>query len=275
MNLEGVYLIDWLRVACKGSKFFIYLLILVWLVWFIRTSQLRVRKRTAVVLLFIGLPLVLAGISLDLLGEFFRLSTLLKRIVGELILSNTGTFLVLYSMVLMVMELARASCRYQREAESDPLTGLYNRRAFFALAESVLKEAQEGKRSPVLAILDLDNMKKINDTWGHQYGDEALKRVAQAIQKSVREGDVTARYGGDEFVILFPGKGPRLETLRARLERHLKAIRFSGTEIPLSLSVGLARFPADGKDVDALLAVADARMYADKEAKKGRQRAGI
>ncbi|OIQ52804.1 diguanylate cyclase DosC [Moorella thermoacetica] len=139
----------------------------------------------------------------------------------------------------------------------------------------MLKEAREGKRSPMLAILDLDNMKKINDTWGHQYGDEALKRVAQAIQKSVQEGDVTARYGGDEFVILFPGKGPRLETLRARLKKHLQALRLSGAEIPLSLSVGLARFPADGKDVDTLLAVADARMYADKEGKKGRRRAGI
>ncbi|WP_338827100.1 GGDEF domain-containing protein [Neomoorella thermoacetica] len=275
MSVERVYLIDWLRVICKGSKVLIYLLVLAWLIWFIRTSQVRARKRTAVVLLFIGLPLTLAGISLDLLGEFFRFSTLLKRIVSELVLSNTGTFLVLYSMVLMVMELARASCRYQREAESDPLTGLYNRRAFFASAERALKEAREGKRSPVLAILDLDNMKKINDTWGHQYGDEALKQVAQAIQKSVREGDVTARYGGDEFVILFPGRGPRLETLRARLEKHLQAIRFSGAEIPLSLSVGLARFPADGKDVDALLAVADARMYADKDAKKGCQRASI
>ncbi|OIQ52687.1 hypothetical protein [Neomoorella thermoacetica] len=117
MSVERVYLIDWLRVACKGSKFFIYLLVLTWLVYFILTSQLRARTRTAAILLFIGLPLVLAGISLDLLGEFFHLSTLLKRIVGELILSNTGTFLVLYSMMLMIMELVQASCRYQREAE--------------------------------------------------------------------------------------------------------------------------------------------------------------
>ncbi|SMB99789.1 diguanylate cyclase (GGDEF) domain-containing protein [Thermanaeromonas toyohensis ToBE] len=273
MSLERVYSIDWLRVICKGSKGLIYLLALTWLQWFTRTSKLKVR--TAGVLLFIGLPLLLAGIFLDLLGEFFYLSPLVKRIAGEIILANAGTALVLYSLVLMVVELARTSCQYQREAESDPLTGLYNRRAFFAAADCVLKEASAGRRSPALAILDLDNMKEINDTWGHQCGDEALKQAARAIQKSVREGDVVARYGGDEFVILFPDKGPRLETLRARLEKHLKAICFSGAEIPLSLSVGLARFPADGKDVDTLLAVADARMYADKEAKSGYKRNGI
>lgn len=162
MELEKVQHVEWLRVACKASKIFIYS----------------------------------AGLFIDLLGEFFRVSVILKRVVAELVLFNAGTLLVLYSMARMLVDAARTSCRYQREAELDPLTGLYNRRAFFAAAQELLAEALLGRRTPVVAVLDLNGMKEINDTWGHQAGDEALKQAARAIQKSVREGDVVARYGG-------------------------------------------------------------------------------
>jgi diguanylate cyclase (GGDEF)-like protein len=86
-----------------------------------------------------------------------------------------------------------------------------------------------------------------------------------AIQKNVREGDLVVRYGGDEFVALFPDKGTRLETFQGRLKRHLKTFHIAGSGIPLRVSLGMARFPADGEDLDALFAVADARMYADKK----------
>lgn len=264
--MEVVHAPDWLRIVCKGSRGLIYFLVLGWMIWFACTSRLRARK--AEYLLFAGLPLLVAGVLLDLWGEFFRLPLLIKRVVGEIVLTNLGTALLLSYLVLTVRELVRVSGKYRREAEVDPLTGLYNRRAFFVEAERVLEEARAGTRNPAVAVLDVDNMKEINDTWGHQGGDEALKQAALAIQKSVREGDLVARYGGDEFVVLFPNKGPRLETFRGRLKRYLKTIHFAGVEIPLSMSLGLARFPADGEDMDALLAVADARMYVDKEAKR-------
>jgi len=265
-SMEAAHAPDWLRIVCKGSRGLIYFLALGWLIWFARTSRLRARK--AEYLLFAGLPLLVAGVLLDLWGEFFYLPLLIKRVVGEIVLTNLGTALVLGYLVLTVRELVRVSGKYRREAEIDPLTGLYNRRAFFAEAERVLREARAGRRNPAVAVLDVDNMKEVNDTWGHRGGDEALKQAALAIQKSVREGDVVARYGGDEFVVLFPDRGPRLETLRGRLKKHLKTIRFAGAEIPLSVSLGMARFPADGKDADTLFAVADARMYADKEARR-------
>ncbi|PRR69749.1 GGDEF domain-containing protein [Neomoorella humiferrea] len=267
MALERIQVVDWLRVACKASKLVIYLASMIWLAWFSRRPRPGCQG-TMLAGMMTGLALALTGLSVDLLGEFFAIPYIVKRVVGELILFNLGTFLIAWSAATMLTELARASCRYQHEAERDPLTSLYNRRAFFSAAERAFAKARSSGRIPAVAVLDLDGMKAINDTFGHQCGDEALKQAARAIQKSVREGNVVARYGGDEFVVLFPSKGPREETLRSRLDKHLKAVCFSGEEIPLSLSVRLARFPADGESVDALLAVADARMYADKEAKK-------
>ncbi|SMB97022.1 diguanylate cyclase (GGDEF) domain-containing protein [Thermanaeromonas toyohensis ToBE] len=274
MALERIQVVDWLRVACKASKLVIYLASMIWLAWFSRRPRPGCQG-TMLAGMMAGLALALTGLSVDLLGEFFAIPYIVKRVVGELILFNLGTLLIAWSAAAMLTELARASCRYQHEAERDPLTGLYNRRAFFDAAERALEKARSSGRTFAVAVLDLDGMKAINDTYGHQCGDEALRQAAGAVLKSVRDGDVVARYGGDEFVVLFPGKGPREETLRARLDKHLKAVCFSGEEIPLSLSVGLARFPADGKDVDTLLAVADARMYADKEAKRDCKRSGI
>jgi len=210
----------------------------------------------------------LTGLIIEILGEYNSLHHFFKEIIGDIFLQNAGTALVLGALLLLMTELSRVSQRHQREAGTDPLTELFNRGVFFAEAGRVLAEARAGNGSPMVAVLDVDNMKEINDTLGHQCGDEVLKRAARAIQKSVREGDVTARYGGDEFVILFSDKGPRLETLRARLMKHLTMIPFAGAEIPLNILLGLARFPADGEELDALLAVADARMYTDKEAKK-------
>ncbi|WP_434075035.1 GGDEF domain-containing protein [Moorella naiadis (nom. illeg.)] len=117
----------------------------------------------------------------------------------------------------------------------------------FHLSSERAKGGPGRKGQPGAGYFRPGQHENLNDIRGHQDGDEALKQVGRAIQKSVREGDVTARYGGDEFVSLYPGKGPRLETLRVRLEKHLQAIRFSGTEIPLSLRWGWRGFLQTGK----------------------------
>lgn len=148
MSLEGVYSTHWLWVVYKGSRCFNYLLVLAWLIWFTRTSGLKVK--TVGVLLFIGLPLVLAGIFVDLLGEFFPFSPLLKRVIDQIILINVDTALILYSLVVMVIELARASRQYQHKEETTLLL-VSTTGGFFAEAERMLKEAQAGKRSPALA----------------------------------------------------------------------------------------------------------------------------
>ncbi|MCL6560337.1 MAG: GGDEF domain-containing protein [Firmicutes bacterium] len=262
--MEATHLYDLTKIICKGIRGLLYLATLIWIIWFIRTHHHRIQK--AVWLFIAGLFLLLTGLVIEFLGKYYSLSRPFKEIVGDIILNNAGTALILGALLLLVAEVSRVSRQHQREAETDPLTELFNRRVFFAEAERVLAEARAGNGSPVVAVLDVDNMKEINDTLGHQCGDGALKHVARAIQMSIREGDVAIRYGGDEFAILFPNKGPHLKTLQERLQKYMK-VTCPDKDIFLSLSIGLARYPEDGKSLDELISVADARMYAAKKAK--------
>ena len=154
----------------------------------------------------------------------------------------------------------------------DELTGLYNRRGFFTLAEQGLKTAQRMGIEMLLIFGDLDNMKKINDTFGHKEGDQALVDASQILRETFRESDIIARIGGDEFVILAMN---RLETSAEKLisrfeqvlnEHHLQTKR----SYTLSLSLGIAYFdPKNPCSIDVLLAQADKLMYENK-LKKGR-----
>lgn len=141
-------------------------------------------------------------------------------------------------------------------------TGLYNRRTFFR----ELGRRLERGGSFAVAVLDLDNMKQINDTLGHQVGDAVLEAAGKAIRKSTRAEDIVARYGGDEFAILFAGRGPRTEKLRARLRENLVRELPYTAGVEVGVSVGVACYPEDGTGARTLLAAADARMYAEKEA---------
>ncbi len=254
-----------IELLCKGSRGIIYLAALAWMIWFNYSRHPQLKKTKWLILA--GLPLVLFGFVIGLLGELYHLPRLIKEVLGEVILTNTGIALILGSQILLLVEINRISRRHKQEAEIDPLTGLYNRRAFFFLADHILKSARNGDGMPSMAILDIDNMKEINDTKGHQLGDEVLKKVALAITRSIRECDVAARYGGDEFAVLFPDKGPETEILVARLNNNLTEISEEISDVNLTLSLGLALFPADGQNLDELLSIADSRMYEEKNTK--------
>jgi diguanylate cyclase (GGDEF)-like protein/PAS domain S-box-containing protein len=153
----------------------------------------------------------------------------------------------------------------------DELTGLYNRRGFFTLAEQALKSAQRMGTEMFLLFGDLDNLKGINDTLGHKEGDQALIDTALLLKETFRESDIIARIGGDEFVILAMNS---LETSAKKVitrfekilnEHHLKTM---GT-YRLSLSLGIARFdPKNPCSIDVLLAQADKMMYKNKQKRK-------
>jgi diguanylate cyclase (GGDEF)-like protein/PAS domain S-box-containing protein len=177
----------------------------------------------------------------------------------------------------IAVERKLAEERIQFMATHDALTGLPNRALLRdRLAQAILL-AERQRRCATVAFIDLDNFKAINDTLGHNVGDELLKAVAKRMVDCIRASDTVARLGGDEFVILFfdqaKGFDETSETLRRIQAAVADPVLVDGHALRVTASIGLATFPDDGEDVDALLANADAAMYRAKES--GRDRVGL
>jgi len=151
-------------------------------------------------------------------------------------------------------------------ALTDDLTCLFNRRGFFAAATQQLKMAQRNGQSLLLLFCDVDNLKKINDTYGHHEGDLALIRVADVLEQSFRGSDILSRLGGDEFVALASETSNQTqEVLLRRLEKNLKKASATESRYPLTLSVGVARFdPKCAVTLGELMVQADKAMYEKK-----------
>lgn len=149
----------------------------------------------------------------------------------------------------------------------DELTGLHNRRGFITLAQQQLRVANRTKNRMMLLFADFDDLKAINDMFGHAEGDLALIEIADILRDTFRESDITARIGGDEFVLLATGVGPNSEGILVnRLREHVKAgnVR-SSLRCKLSLSVGTAWYdPQHPCSIEELLHRADALMYEQK-----------
>jgi len=153
---------------------------------------------------------------------------------------------------------------------TDELTGLYNRRGFFTLAQQQMKIAERTKKDMLLFFADLDKMKHINDTLGHQEGDKALVEIATILKEVFRESDIIGRMGGDEFAILaIDATDETREVLIDRLHNILDDYnRPEGRSYHLALSIGIAHYkPETPSTLDKLMAQADALMYEDKRKK--------
>ena len=151
----------------------------------------------------------------------------------------------------------------------DELTGLPNRRAFITLSEQALKQATRMYRDVLMIFIDLDDLKSINDTWGHLAGDRALIDAARVLKESFRDADIVARLGGDEFVALLTVDSDQTAELissriRTRVDKHNKRTERGH---PIGLSVGAVRCKAEGAVLSDLLAEADASLYEQKRAR--------
>ncbi|MFC0252778.1 sensor domain-containing protein [Massilia consociata] len=152
----------------------------------------------------------------------------------------------------------------EHEINHDPLTGLANRTLLWDRLDHAVHLALRHKSMVATVLIDLDNFKTINDTFGHEAGDVVLKVVARRLQSAVRESDTVARMSGDEFVLVLVDQPSLRFTLRMveRLRRSLTMpVAFGGNEIPIGASLGVAIFPADGKTSAELVRAADMAMY--------------
>ncbi len=171
-------------------------------------------------------------------------------------------------------ETERLQTQLKEQALRDPLTGLHNRRYLFEMAPRLIDLAERAQKSVCLVVLDLDHFKQLNDSFGHQAGDEVLKAFSALLNQSLRRSDVLCRHGGEEFVIVMPEISvDGAEAMLARLMATYGELRLNSglRQLPAgSFSAGVALFPRHGKTLDQLLSRADRALYAAKEAGRAR-----
>jgi len=163
---------------------------------------------------------------------------------------------------LDITERKLAEEQIRQLALTDPLTGLANYRRLLDALDSEIKRCGRTARSFAVLLLDLDGLKTINDAHGHQVGSRALSRVANILRTHCRAIDTAARYGGDEFVVILPETGR--EAARQVAQRISEESRNDTEKPSISVSVGAAIFPLDGRTIDELLAAADRSLYHEK-----------
>ncbi len=158
-------------------------------------------------------------------------------------------------------------------ATSDRMTNLFNKYYFITQIKREVSYAKRYGKTFSLLMVDIDDFKKVNDSHGHQVGDETLKFVAFKIMNSIRENDIAARYGGEEFAIILPEADAKSaymvgERMRSMVESEI--LELDDVKIDITISVGVATFPDDANNWESLIKIADKRLYLAKEMGKNK-----
>ena len=189
--------------------------------------------------------------------------------------SRMALISLLASFAAMSIENARLHHETRQMAITDVLTGLYNRRYFEKVLPQELERSRRLNLPLSILLIDADNFKKVNDTFGHPMGDRVLATIGQTIKKALRTVDFAFRYGGEEFVVILPEADlesacKAAERIRLRAIADSKRVLRSDMTEPVTVSIGVSCYPRDATDGKALVAVADHLLYQAKGAGKNR-----
>jgi diguanylate cyclase (GGDEF)-like protein len=227
------------------------------------TAALALGKRAAaLVVVVVCLCYLLAGVLAD--G--------VQAVNGQFGVAAVGVLapfvLVAFCTTLLVDNINTAKNRIRALSDRDELTSLYNLRAFGRLAEQEHDAASRTGRPYSILMIDIEHLKKVNDSYGHEAGSRAVKLVAEALLRLTRSTDVVGRYGGDEFVVLLGGAD---KAVADEVAQRIRNVVFATTlevdvkMVRIKVNVGTASYPDNGNNLAAVLAVADRNMYKDKD----------
>ena len=232
-------------------------------------------RAVGVTLLALTVAIVVAGPSVMSRPAFTG-----TQLVAVLLGSAYGVYLAAHSRSVHVGleraysgHLEELSQRLRTMAYQDALTGLYNHRYFYEQFSHEIERSLRYGQPLAVMLMDMNNFKGINDTYGHMVGDKFLSLVGQVISRQIRSSDIGARYGGDEFVVLLPNTS--MEEARFTAEKLSEAVRTAAAvnpteaHIQLGISVGIAACPHDSRTAGDLLQIADSRMYEAKQHRRG------
>lgn len=226
-------------------------------------SALALTKRATV------LVTALVCLCYLLLATFEAGFLALNRVLFAEALGALVPFIVVAFLTTLLAEnISKANRRFRDLADRDELTNLLNIRAFMRLAGRDHKKAARAQGTYSILLVDVDHLKQINDTYGHEAGNRALKVVAEALLRVTRSQDLVARFGGDEFIACLADSEI---TAATDVAQRLRSVVYAATFdvnmdiVRVQVSVGVGNFPVDGDSLERVMSVADRAMYADKE----------
>jgi diguanylate cyclase (GGDEF)-like protein len=190
-----------------------------------------------------------------------------SQVVGQI----APFLLVAFLTTTLSADITEARERIENLAQNDALTGLYNPRAFNQIWQQEHSRCEAGGDTYALLMVDIDRLKEINETFGHEAGNSAITLVAQCLQRSIRGTDTAGRLGGDEFAVLLPAATPEIAESVVKRVRHnvyKTTLDLRSRMIRCSVSIGVASYPKDGRDMRDLMSAVEAKMYRDKELRR-------
>ena len=232
------------------------------------TSSLTLGKATTLI------EVALIAACQVFLGGSFSMNYLLSlAFLGGFAAQIAPVILVAYIVTMFSGDIRYGLNRAKLLSETDELTGLLNMRGFSIAANRLFGQALRYNRAATVLMIDSDNLKAVNDTYGHEAGNRLLRQLTRLVQAELRYTDVLARYGGDEFIVLLP-ETPSAGALEVagRIRDAIASVPLDldGKQVTSTVSIGVAGHPADGNSLDAVVARADRAMYQAKQAGRNR-----